>query len=314
MLRVVVPFGDGTVGIAQLAERRVVVPVVAGSNPVTHPNPTRRESVASSTSFWADRLLALGASCEVWSGRVEGRASVRKRTRFDDARAALEREATCLERLERSGFDACPRLLAFDPSAPELIETHVQGEPLSRLFEVLGAPLPGRLGVHLAWRVVARFAELHAIAEDGEPIEFVHGDPSPAQLIVTPGNDVALVDFGASGLRTRDGVVRSATGRGTVPWAAPELVRDATTPTQATDRYAAAAIAAFALVGDALLPSVTGGARVVHIGTRGLNAHATSGLPAPVADPLHAHLALDPSERPTNLHALRDALDILRGA
>lgn len=37
MLRSVVPLGDGTVGIAQLAERRVVVSVVAGSIPVTHP-------------------------------------------------------------------------------------------------------------------------------------------------------------------------------------------------------------------------------------------------------------------------------------
>jgi serine/threonine protein kinase len=270
--------------------------------------------MATSTSFRADQVLALGASSEVWLGDIEGRASVRKRARFDGARAALEREARCLEQLERSGFDACPRLLAFDPSAPELLETHVPGEPLARLFEVLGAPLPGRLGVHLAWRIVARFAALHALFEEGEWIEFVHGDPSPAQLIVTPGNDVALVDFGASGLRARGGVVLSATGRGTVPWAAPELVRDATAPTQATDRYAAAAIAAYALVGDALLPNVTGGARVFHIGTRGLLADATSGLPAPVAPLFRSHLALDPSERPTDLRALRDALDILRGA
>ena len=265
-------------------------------------------------SFEAERRLACGASCEVWAGVFAGLPSVRKRAHSEAATPTLEREATCLERLERSGFAACPRLLTFHRSTPELVETHVQGEPLASLFEVLGSPLPGRVGAHLAWRIVARFAELHTLLEEGEWLEFVHGDPSPAQLVVTPGNDIALVDFGASGVRMRDGAALGATGRGTVPWAAPELVRDETAPTQATDRYAAAAIAAYALVGDALLPSVTGGARVFHVGAHGLVVEAISGLPRPVADHLRAHLAFDPSDRPTDLLALRDALDIVRGA
>ena len=267
-------------------------------------------------AFVPEGAHAQGESFEVWSGRVGDRPCVRKRARSAATTPALEREALCLERLERSGFDACPRLVTFDRSAntPELVETYVLGEPLARLFDVLGTPLPGRLGVHLAWRIVARFAELHALVEEGERIDLVHGDPSPAQLVVTPGNDVAIVDFGASGLRAQDGTALRATGRGTVPWAAPELVRAETVPTQATDRYAAAAIAAYALVGDALVPSVVGGALVLRIGTGGLLAHATSALPSPVAEHFRAHLALDPTERPGDLLALRDALDILRRA
>ena len=242
------------------------------------------------------RLLGRGSSFSVGVVLLDGHPAIAKRPLPGEQHAVgpVERERRVLEQLAGAGF---PRLLRAgdDETGPYLVESLLEGSALPAV--VLGSPARERVCRQLAELVDT----LHA-AGDGA---LVHGDPSRANFIALSADGCGMIDFGSSGF---DGV--PAVGRGTVPYAAPELCREETPPSQMTDRYAISVLVA-ELCGVAFSTRASGAAALLEIGERGhdLAAIDASDLAAPVRTALRGLLAFEPADRPASLRDLRAALD-----
>jgi serine/threonine protein kinase len=122
------------------------------------------------------------------------------------------------------------------------------------------------------WRPVARrafeaLARLHELSRAGESLGAVHGDISPDNVLVAgpPHDGVAFVDFGAASARG----LGDATGRGTLPFADPEVVRGERAPDAAADVWALAATLVSA-AGVRLVDAEDEPARLLEVAERGV--------------------------------------------
>jgi serine/threonine-protein kinase len=126
-----------------------------------------------------------------------------------------------------------------------LVMEYVEGESLRKLFRDLSESGPFPLG--LALRICAQAcAGLHAAHElkdeAGRPLDVVHRDVSPQNLIVTLDGGVKLIDFGVAKARDRlTSETTAGTLKGKVEYMAPEQVRSTGVDRRA-DVYAVGAV------------------------------------------------------------------------
>ena len=110
------------------------------------------------------------------------------------------------------------------------------GEMVGRLCRMVEqhpalSPLPAHAG--FCARIIADAAEgLHAAHElrgdDGQPLQVVHRDVSPQNLIVTYDGAVKVMDFGIARAVDQLHLTRTGTVRGKFPYMAPEQIEQAT--------------------------------------------------------------------------------------
>jgi serine/threonine-protein kinase PknK len=190
--------------------------------------------VRTSSRYHFLRTLGSGAAGGVFlvEDRLRGGAPValkRIGARADDLlRASFEREFAVLAQVALPGV---ARVLDFglaerdgsDPGGPFFTRTYIEGEPLDRAVSRL--PVASRIA--LMGRVAAVVAPLHRQG-------IVHGDLKPANVIVDPGGEPHVIDFGlARGERER-----GAEGAGGTPaFMAPELLEGGA-PSVRSDVYA----------------------------------------------------------------------------
>lgn len=252
------------------------------------------------------QLLGRGSSFLVAMVELEGVKAIAKRAIPGAAHSIgpVERERRVLEQLALAPalLGKVPRLLlaGSDADGAYVVESLLTGGALPAALP--GSPARERFATEL----VAVLDAFHA-AGDG----LVHGDPSRANFIELASGGPALIDFGSSGIG--DGI--AAVGLGTLPYAAPELCRSETAPSQITDRYAISVLVA-ELFGVRLSTQPSGPAALLEIGDRGHDIAAihASDLSAPVRAALADLLAFEPAARPPSLSELRAALDRVAGA
>jgi serine/threonine protein kinase len=195
-----------------------------------------------------------------------------------------------------------------------VIEELVGGTSLREACGRRGAP-PTRIFLELARSAAKAVASLHGLtkggAKGGASCAASHGDLGPDHVFVDTAGALRFVDFGAARFVGMDPTL-DTDDRGTLPYAAPEIVRGEVKPDQAGDVYALAATLLFvARGGRPLLPFEDRAAMLLAIGDRGLPAVLFDGLSLPdrVRDALRRALAFDRSERLTTARELAAALE-----
>ncbi len=160
--------------------------------------------------------------------------------RSESEREALLAEAGILFRLPPSPHLPTVREDFFDGDDYVIVMDWVDGADLGRILHIDGRPgLPPTLVVQ--WLADAAAALTHLHTHD-PPV--IHGDIKPANLILTKGGRVTLVDFGASSTA----LTRGRRG-GTPGYAAPERATEGAS-TRAADIYSLAATAFALLTGE----------------------------------------------------------------
>jgi serine/threonine protein kinase len=131
----------------------------------------------------------------------------------------------------------------------------VQGKNLLQVEKrcrELGTALPPRLAVHLLREVLAGLQSAHeAQLDDGRPLDLVHRDVTPANILVGFGGEVKLTDFGIaksslSVLSTSVGVIK-----GTTRYLSPEQILGEPV-SRRTDLFSASVVLVELLTGKAL--------------------------------------------------------------
>jgi len=130
-----------------------------------------------------------------------------------------------------------------------LVMDYVQGESLARLTR--GRQAPPRILASIMCGVLHGLHAAHeATNEQGEPLDIVHRDVSPQNILVGVDGIARVLDFGVAKAHGRAQSTREGQLKGKIPYMAPEQLRGAVT--RRTDIYAAAIVTWEALVGKRL--------------------------------------------------------------
>jgi serine/threonine protein kinase len=212
--------------------------------------------------------LGIGTVFEV--ARVhdaQGRELICKRATDARVAAALDRERDVLS---AAAGAALPELVAAgsDTRGGFLVETLARGAPLRSFME--GRAPPGAAQwIELARASSIALAALHALGDAKGALHIVHGDISPDNLFFDPPATVTFIDF--SSATWREAPEPALVGdRGTVPYAAPELLRQEARATAETDTYALAATLLAVAVGPPLVRATSEAGRLYEAATEGV--------------------------------------------
>jgi hypothetical protein len=133
----------------------------------------------------------------------------------------------------------------FEAGVPFLAMEYLHGVDLRTLMRTAhqhGAPLPLPLALLIVRGICAGLHHAHeATTTEGQPMEVVHRDVSPQNVLVTFDGAVKIVDFGIAKSRVRVHQTRAGALKGKVPYMAPEQIRGSALDRR-TDVYAAGVI------------------------------------------------------------------------
>lgn len=231
--------------------------------------------------FAVEALVGFGASGEVWRARDlrTGERVALKRVRPGAGAERLRREALVLASLRHPHLLRLRRVVpdGGEPvPAPVLVLDYVPGGSLATLLRARGTMAPGEV-VTVATPVAQALASVHARG-------VVHGDVSPANVLLDEGGRPLLADLGVARLMGEG----EGTPAGTPGFVDPALRRPGAVPDAAGDVRALAAVCVAALTGRPPADD--------DVGPRpGL----PDAAPAPLAALLAEALAAEPLDRPS---------------
>jgi serine/threonine-protein kinase len=156
-----------------------------------------------------------------------------------DKLARFQREAEVLSGLAHPGV---VRFLGFEREPrPHFIMELVEGEPFGE-FLAREAPLPVPRCLELTRQLLEILAAVHAH-------DVVHRDLKPSNLLLTPGQELKLLDFGVAFLRDAERLTADGDLLGTPMFMAPEQLRGLPA-TPASDLYAVGVMLHTMLTGE----------------------------------------------------------------
>jgi len=141
-----------------------------------------------------------------------------------------------------------------------LVMEYVPGQSIAALARAGSPRLPPAIAVALVSGVLHGLHAAHeARGENGLPLEIVHRDVSPHNILVGEDGAARLIDFGIARAVGRSQSTRDGQLRGKLRYLAPEQLRGAAA-TRRTDVYAAAVVLWEALTGEHLFDGDSEGA------------------------------------------------------
>jgi serine/threonine protein kinase len=184
--------------------------------------------------YQIDAQLARGGMGEVYLGRVRGahgfeRTVVIKTLRTElvaDERAALMfvDEARIAAGLHHRNIVQILDFDRFDGGA-FLVSEYIAGCDLRALLHHLRAPPAYDLAVTIVAELATGLHAAHeARSEDGLPLNLVHRDVSPSNVLLGIAGEVKIADFGIAKARSRSYHTVSGSIKGKAPYMAPEQI------------------------------------------------------------------------------------------
>ncbi|MET0792712.1 MAG: serine/threonine-protein kinase, partial [Polyangiaceae bacterium] len=132
-----------------------------------------------------------------------------------EMRAAFRREAEVCARLNHPNIVQVFEVVE-EASSPIMVMEYVEGVSLSQVLSRTEHRLPIRLHVHVIMQILAGLQYFHELrGEDGNPLNGIHRDVSPQNVLVMHEGAVKVLDFGiakvsgtADADATRAGVIK----------------------------------------------------------------------------------------------------------
>jgi serine/threonine-protein kinase len=270
-----------------------------------------------------EERLGLGGTAEVWKATLDGpqgfrRTVVLKRLLPElvadpAAVALLQAEARLSARLHHPAIVQVLELAELDGEWVLALE-HVDGCDLRRLLRAqseAGPPDPG-LGAFVVHEVCRALAYAHALAgESGAPLEIIHRDVSPSNVMLSSAGAVKLVDFGLAKALAAADATRTGALKGNLAYMAPEQLAGRSLDARA-DLYAAGVVLHEALTARRLFKATDlasmAALRVVRIDPPSA---ANPRVPAELDAICRRALAPEPADRYASAGELAEALEPL---
>ena len=140
-----------------------------------------------------------------------------------------------------------------------LVQEYVHGIALDKLLRAaihLQKALPVGVVVAIASDMLAGLHAAHEARDElGEPLEIVHRDVSPQNVLVGVDGIARLLDFGVAKAALNSHVTRAGVFKGKIAYSSPEQLHGKAT--RASDIYAAAVVLWEALAGRRIYPGLT---------------------------------------------------------
>ena len=200
---------------------------------------------------------------------------------------------------------------------PFLAMEHLDGQPLLRILgtaEELGRPIPTALTLYIISEVLEGLHHAHDLRDfDGTPLNVVHRDVSPANVMLTYDGRVKLIDFGIAKSATQTSHTAPGFRKGKFSYIAPEQIEgglDRRVDVWATGVLLWEALAARRLfLADSHADTLE---RVLHMPIPGLPATGKPPRPRGVDAIVRRALERDPDRRYQDAGAMRAHLDQVR--
>ncbi len=207
------------------------------------------------------RALAKGGMGVVYLARSEGASGFTKPVvvkrmlsdlMLDQTMARMfVREARIMSRLRHPGLVGVTDFGEERGDYLMVIE-YVHGFHLGqwhRYVRQVRGPFSAEMVVHIVTKVLDALHYAHTLtSEDGSPMNIIHRDVSPSNVLIDVEGHVKLTDFGVARSRDHTEQTEETTIKGKMPYLAPELFR-LEEPTALTDAYACAVVLHELLVG-----------------------------------------------------------------
>jgi eukaryotic-like serine/threonine-protein kinase len=184
--------------------------------------------------YHVDQLLARGGMGEVYLGRVAGAHGFARPVVIKVIRTELcANERIALMFVDEARIAAglhhrnIVQIIDFDlfDGGAYLVTEYVEGCDLRLLLHHLPAPPELALAVTiLAELATGLDAAHHACDSEGAPLNLVHRDVSPSNVLLGVHGEVKLADFGVAKARSRSYHTVSGSIKGKAPYMAPEQI------------------------------------------------------------------------------------------
>jgi serine/threonine-protein kinase len=186
--------------------------------------------------------IAAGGMATVHLGRLRGergfaRTVAIKRLHAQYARdpefvSMLVDEARLAARVKHPNVVPPLDVIAIDEQELLLVMEYVHGEVLARLLGLSVRqehPVPPEIVVAIIGGALAGLHAAHeAVSDRGEPLEIVHRDVSPPNILVGTDGGPRVLDFGVAKAGMRGSITRDGATKGKISYMSPEQLRGGT--------------------------------------------------------------------------------------
>jgi serine/threonine-protein kinase len=184
-----------------------------------------------------------------------------------------------------------------------LVMELVDGSNVSRLLREAPAdsPIPWDVALHIAYQTAQALDYAHhAVDDQGESLEFVHRDVSPANILLTRTGHVKLTDFGIATVRSRAPTTEDGQVRGKLGYMSPEQVLGKELSGK-SDVFTLSTVLAEMLIGEPLFQGESELNVLLQIRDADLRvlARCERRIPQDIRAVVLRGLQRDPAERPT---------------
>jgi hypothetical protein len=275
-----------------------------------------------------ERRLALGGMAEVWSatraGDLGGRRFALKVLLEHHARdpkmcAMFADEARLAARLQHPNIVRVEDLVVAGVVHAQVMPL-VEGRDLRRVLQAVigaGEVVPVAVAAAIGRDVARALAYAHAAkADDGQPLEVVHRDVSPHNVMLTTEGRVLLLDFGVALARERNTKTSQGTIKGKLAYMAPEQLDPSRGPVTARADVWSLGVVLWELLAARRLYGSRDGVELVHAVTSEVAEPVTryrDDVPARLAGLLAAMLTREVEARAASMEAVIEGLDVVVG-